>query len=164
MPSDPEQFLDAFDVLVQAIRRARGAQQSPNGGLSLSQYGLLLPLATQARARVSQLSGDAGIAPSTASRILDVLERRELITRERDSIDRRAVEVALTDEGRRLLGEEDEWLRGRQRAFFDGLPEGEAELAPDLLRRLASLIDELAAGSNTIVTSPSNTIFTSAPS
>jgi DNA-binding MarR family transcriptional regulator len=154
MASDSEQFLAAFDVLVQAIRRARGAQQPFNGGLSLSQYGLLLPLAAQDRARVSQLSGDAGIAPSTASRILDVLERRELITRERDAIDRRAVEVALTDEGRRLLQEEDEWFRGRQRVFYDGLPEDEAELAPDLLRRLASLIDELAAGSNAIVTTP----------
>jgi DNA-binding MarR family transcriptional regulator len=154
MASDAEQFLAAFDVLVQAIRRARGAQQSTNGGLSLSQYGLLLPLSAQGRARVSELSGDAGIAPSTASRILDVLERRELITRERDSVDRRAVEVALTDEGRRLLREEDEWLRGRQRAFYDDLPAEEAELAPDLLRRLAALIDELAAGSNAMVTSP----------
>ncbi len=153
MASDQEEFLTAWDVLVQAIRRARGAQQSLNGGLSLSQYGLLLPLATQDRARVSQLSGDAGIAPSTASRILDVLERRELITRERDAEDRRAVEVALTEEGRRLLREEDEWLRARQRAFYDSLPEEEADLAPDLLRRLASLIDELAAGSNAIVTS-----------
>jgi DNA-binding MarR family transcriptional regulator len=61
--------------------------------------------------------------------------------------------VSLTDEGRRLLHDEDEWLRGRQRAFYDGLPESEAELAPDLLRRLASLIDELAAGNNAIVTS-----------
>jgi hypothetical protein len=37
-------------------------------------------------------------------------------------------------------------LRGRQRAFYASLPEVERELAPDLLMRLAALIDELAAG------------------
>src|ERR1700722_19983376 len=101
MASDPDRFLDAFDALAQAIRRARGAQASPDGrALSLSQYGLLQPLAQQDRARVSQLSTDAGIAPSTASRILDVLERRELIRRERHAGDRRAVEVTLTGRGR----------------------------------------------------------------
>ena len=155
MDGEVERFLESWDALVQAIRRARGAQVAPsiNGrGLTLSQYGLLQPLTNGDSARVSELSSDAGIAPSTASRILDVLERRELIRRERHAGDRRGVEVSLTDEGRRLLHDEDEWLRGRQRAFYDGLPESEAELAPDLLRRLASLIDELAAGSNAIVT------------
>lgn len=155
MDGEVERFLDSFDVLVQAIRRARGAQvPSTNGrGLTLSQYGLLQPLTNGDRARVSELSNDAGIAPSTASRILDALERRELIRRDRHAGDRRGVEVSLTDEGRRLLEAEDEWLRGRQRAFYEGLAEAEAELAPDLLLRLASLIDELAAGSNAIVTS-----------
>lgn len=156
MDGEVERFLESFDVLVQAIRRARGAQTAPsiNGhGLTLSQYGLLQPLTNGDPARVSALSSDAGIAPSTASRILDVLERRELIKRDRHAGDRRGVEVSLTDEGRRLLHDEDEWLRGRQRAFYEGLPEDEAELAPDLLRRLASLIDELAAGNNAIVTS-----------
>ena len=147
MASDSDQFLDAFDALAQAIRRARGAQASPDSrGLSLSQYGLLQPLAHADRARVSQLSGGAGIAPSTASRILDVLERRELIRRERHTGDRRAVEVTLTERGRELLHDEDEWLRGRQREFFAGLPSTEQALAPDLLLRLAALIDELATG------------------
>ncbi len=154
MASEPDRFLDAFDTLAQAIRRARGAQASPDGrALSLSQYGLLQPLAQQERARVSQLSTDAGIAPSTASRILDVLERRELITRERHKGDRRAVEVVLTEHGRELLNHEDTWLRGRQREFFAGLPPTERALAPDLLLRLAGLIDELATGGgNTTVT------------
>ena len=54
--------------------------------------------------------------------------------------------VSLTDVGRRLLGDEQEWLRGRQRAFYESLPPAEQELAPDLLLRLAALIDDLAAG------------------
>jgi hypothetical protein len=37
-------------------------------------------------------------------------------------------------------------MRQRQRMFFDSLPAAERELAPDLLVRLAALIDDLAAG------------------
>ena len=37
-------------------------------------------------------------------------------------------------------------MRARQRAFFAGLPALERELAPELLGRLAGLIDELAEG------------------
>ncbi len=37
-------------------------------------------------------------------------------------------------------------MRGRQRAFYEGLPDGERETVADLLIRMAALIDELAAG------------------
>jgi DNA-binding MarR family transcriptional regulator len=138
-------FLTGFDALAQAVRRARGAPAS-NGGLTLSQYGLLEGLTTRPVARVQELAGDAGIAPSTATRILDALERRGIVRRVRSVEDRRAVAVSLTDLGQELLGDQQEWLRGRQRAFYASLPPAEQELAPDLLLRLAALIDELAAG------------------
>jgi DNA-binding MarR family transcriptional regulator len=138
-------FLTGFDALAQAVRRARGAPAS-NGGLTLSQYGLLEVLTTRPVARVQELADHAGIAPSTATRILDALERRGIVQRVRSTEDRRAVAVTLTDVGRRLLGDEQEWLRGRQRAFYESLPPAEQELAPDLLLRLAALIDDLAAG------------------
>jgi DNA-binding MarR family transcriptional regulator len=138
-------FLTSFDAFAQAVRRARGAPAS-NGGLTLSQYGLLEGLTTRPVARVQELAGDAGVAPSTATRILDALERRGIVRRVRSLEDRRAVAVSLTDLGQGLLGDQQEWLRGRQRAFYESLPPSEQELAPDLLLRLAALIDELAAG------------------
>ncbi len=138
-------FLTGFDALAQAVRRARGAPAS-SGGLTLSQYGLLEVLTTRPVARVQELAGHAGIAPSTATRILDALESRGIVRRVRSTEDRRAVAVSLTDVGRRLLGDEQEWLRGRLRAFYESLPPAEQELAPDLLLRLAALIDDLAAG------------------
>jgi DNA-binding MarR family transcriptional regulator len=140
-------FVAGFDALAQAVRRARGANgRSSNGGLSLSQYALLEVLADRRSARVQELAAHAGITASTATRILDALERREIVERTRDDDDRRVVAVSLTDHGQQLVDAEREWLRGRQRAFYDSLPAGEQELAPDLLFRLAALIDELAAG------------------
>lgn len=142
-----DQFLLAFDGFAQAVRRARGARAGdPNGGLTLSQYGLLEPLADRPDARVSELAEQAGIAPSTASRILDALERRGIVARKREAHDRRGVAVALTRAGAELLSREHEWLRARERDFYMSLPPEERALAPDLLLRLAALIDELAGG------------------
>jgi len=142
-----KKFLAGFDALTQAVRRARGANgRGSEGGLTLSQYGLLEVLADRSSARVQELAAHAGITASTATRILDALERREIVRRTRLDEDRRAVAVSLTDTGRQLVRAERDWLRGREQAFYGALPSAEQELAPDLLFRLAALIDELAAG------------------
>ncbi|MFZ0042492.1 MAG: MarR family transcriptional regulator [Solirubrobacteraceae bacterium] len=142
-----QEFLASFDALAQAIRRARGAvAQDRPGQLTFSQYALLTPLATNHAARVSDLAAEASIAPSTATRILDALERRAIVRRDRSDEDRRQVRITLTELGRRTLCAQDEWMRGRQRAFFEELPDVERELVADLLLRLSKLIDELAAG------------------
>jgi DNA-binding MarR family transcriptional regulator len=142
-----EEFLEAFDTLAQAIRRARGAGGQASGDqLTFSQYALLQSLRARGHARVSDLASGAGVSPSTATRILDTLERRAIVRRDRAAEDRRAVTVTLTDRGRRTLERQAEWMRGRQRAFYLGLPEAERETVGDLLVRMASFLDELAAG------------------
>lgn len=143
---DVDGFLTAFDALAQAIRRARGATAQQAEQLSLSQFALLQPLAVSDAVRVSELAAGAGIAPSTATRILDALERRELVRRAQAPDDRRGVTVSLTPEGRRMLGRQIDWMLERRHAFYAALPVAEQELVPDLLVRLAALIDELAAG------------------
>jgi MarR family transcriptional regulator, organic hydroperoxide resistance regulator len=146
--SSAEEFLEAFDAFVQAVRRARGASSlDRDHGLTLSQYGVLQPLASSADgARVRELAEHAGIAPPTATRILDVLDRRGIVQRRRSDEDRRGVSVSLTPYGREVLASEDEWLRARQRSFYAGLPDDERAFVPDLLVRLAGLIDEMAVG------------------
>ncbi len=151
--SGTEDFLAGFDALAQAVRRARGASAA-DAGLTLSQYGLLEGLTARRAARVQELAAAAGISASTATRILDALERRGIVRRTRSREDRRAVAVSLTQLGDELLQAERDWLRGRQRAFFASLPPTEQELAPDLLVRLAALIDEIAAGPDDVSAGP----------
>jgi DNA-binding MarR family transcriptional regulator len=149
---DPEglgedEFLTAFEAFAQAVRRARGAPALASGSaLTLSQYSLLQGLADRDVARVSDLAAGAGVTPSTATRILDALERRGIVSRTRPPEDRRAVAITLTDTGRAVLSFHHRWFRERQRSFYASLPGVERELAPDLLVRLAALIDELATG------------------
>jgi DNA-binding MarR family transcriptional regulator len=146
--SDPgeDEFVDAFDAFSQAIRRARGATSDHPGHLTFSQYALLRTLADRDGARVSDLAGQAAVTPSTATRILDVLERRAIVSRSRSVHDRRGVTVRLTDAGRRALARQDAWMQARQRHFYEQLPPDEQAIAADLLLRMSALIDELAAG------------------
>jgi DNA-binding MarR family transcriptional regulator len=142
-----DEFLTAFEAFAQAVRRARGAPaQSSDSALTLSQYALLQGLADRDVARVSDLAAGAGVTPSTATRILDALERRGIVSRTRPLEDRRAVAITLTDTGREVLAFHHRWVRERQRSFYASLPGVERELAPDLLVRLAALIDEMATG------------------
>lgn len=141
------EFLAAFDAFVQAVRRARGATaHAGDDSLSLSQYSLLLGLVGKDTARVQDLAADAGVAASTATRILDTLERRGVVERTRDQGDRRAVTVALTAHGSEMFARRQESIRARERSFYAGLPEHERELAPELLARLATFIEDLASG------------------
>ena len=142
-----QDFADAFDAFARAVRRARGAQPiEASKALTLSQFALLEVLSARAHARVAELAEEAGVTPPTATRILDALERRDVIRRERAPEDRRAVTVTLTDSGRELLEGQQEWVRERRRAFVRSLPAEQRALAAPLLRGLAGLIDELAAG------------------
>jgi MarR family transcriptional regulator, organic hydroperoxide resistance regulator len=140
-----DDFLEAFDSLTRAIRRARGASAIGDGqALTLSQYGLLQPLASTSDARIGELAVAAGITASTATRILDALERRGIVSRVRAAGDRRVVAVTLTPAGRAVLRRQDAWIRARERAFYAGLDGDERTFAPALLRKLADLIDGLA--------------------
>jgi MarR family transcriptional regulator, organic hydroperoxide resistance regulator len=142
-----EAFLAGFDALTLAVRRARGAQRGLRvSGLTLSQYGLLELLEDRDSARVRELAEHAGVSAPTATRILHTLERRGLVRRSQTPEDRRGVSVTLTARGREALVGQHVWLRDRQRAFYGQLPAAEQQFAPDLLVRLAGLIDALAAG------------------
>jgi DNA-binding MarR family transcriptional regulator len=142
-----QEFVVAFDALARAVRRARGApSRSADGALTLSQYALLEALSARHAARVAELADEAGVTASTATRILDALERRGIVCRERASEDRRAVAVTLTEAGRDLFHAQERWIGDRKQAFLASLPPAEREFAPDLLVKLAGLIDELAAG------------------
>jgi len=143
-----QRFFAAFDEFARAVRRARGAQpRSAEGTLSLSQYALLEALSARRTARVAELAEEAGVTASTATRILDTLQRRGIVRRQRAREDRRAVTVTLTESGRELLHAQERWVGDRRRAFLESLPRSQREFVPELLVGLAALIDEQAAGS-----------------
>jgi len=143
--ADTESFSVAWDAFFGSIRRARGrfAREAGGGELTLPQYQLVTSMGEMPQRPVGELAEAAGIAPPTATRMLDGLERAGIVRRNPSSEDRRVVTVQLTSKGRRVLARKRKWVEERRRALYDSLTPVEREQAERLLHRLAGLMDEL---------------------
>jgi DNA-binding MarR family transcriptional regulator len=137
-------FTEALHDFFKAARRARGrAARDPSpDGLSLAQYHLLEPLGTGPRTN-RELAELAGISAPTATRIVDGLLQRGLVSRVEDPTDRRAVVISLTTEGRSALGKKQREYASRRNRVAEALDPHEQEVATELLRRLTAVIEEL---------------------
>jgi DNA-binding MarR family transcriptional regulator len=101
----------AADDLARAMRRlGRAAERLEtaalkSAGLPRAQGQALIAIGTMARPTMAMLARELDLAPSTATRLLDPLAKRDLIRRENHPEDRRVVVVSLTAAGRRLARE-----------------------------------------------------------
>lgn len=96
--------MERIDELVSYQRRAFCAH-APHRELSLPQLFLLITLQERGALTVSALADLLGVTAPSASALIDRMEERELVARERDAVDRRVVHVAITDAGHTLLDE-----------------------------------------------------------
>jgi DNA-binding MarR family transcriptional regulator len=135
-----EELARAADVLFYAMRRGRAATAQSASGLSPAQLALIDPLDRDAELPVSRLAAGAAISVPTATRMLQQMEAKGLVSRRRSPADERQVLVSLTDEGLGELRLLRARLRERQaRALMQFAPEERWELARQL-RKLAEVI------------------------
>jgi DNA-binding MarR family transcriptional regulator len=73
--------------------------------LTLPQFRTIVLLASRGPQRSIDLAAALGLHPSTVTRTCDRLVRRGLVGREHREADRRVAWVALTEDGKRLVGE-----------------------------------------------------------
>src|SRR3954454_5183304 len=94
-------FLNAHAQVTRRISRDLNEAGLPD----LSWYDLLWALYKQpGRAlRVNELAREVVLSPTAMSRFVDRVEKAGYVRREPDPADRRALQVALTDEGAKLL-------------------------------------------------------------
>ncbi len=135
-------FSAAWDEFLLAVRRAQARGAREEEGLSLSQYHLLLPLLDGPR-QVGQLATAGAIAPATATRVLDGLERGDLVERSRDGADRRCVQIALTPAGRTRLLAKHAQLEERRHRLYERLDPDERVQSEHLLHHLAELLGDI---------------------
>jgi DNA-binding MarR family transcriptional regulator len=76
-------------------------------GISVREFDVLITLfnAPDRRLRMSDLAGSVMLSPSGLTRLIDRLERSQLVSRQDDETDARSVQVALTDSGQERLDE-----------------------------------------------------------
>lgn len=141
--SDAEGFANAWDEFVLALRRGQARGQARRDELTLAQYYFLSQLKNEPALPVCQLAEGAGVAPPTATRLADGLERAGLLRRTRSETDRRTVLVSLTDAGRQSLKRKQAQIARRRRLIYDRLEPEERGQSERLLHHLAELIDQL---------------------
>jgi DNA-binding MarR family transcriptional regulator len=138
-----ESFSDALECFFRSMRRARTRWKHDGeiGPLSPAQFVLVVPLLDRRPRSVRELAIGVEIAPPTATRTLDGLERHGMIVRRQSEEDRRSVLVELTDAGRESVLATRTVIRQRRRVLYDALGEAERDEAERLLRRLAEILD-----------------------
>ena len=75
----------------------------PGGRLSLVHLNVLFVLNADGPMPMRALAESMDVSQASATGIVDRMEQRGLVERQRDAEDRRVVRVAITDEGRRLI-------------------------------------------------------------
>jgi len=136
-----EEFTAAWEHFFRTTRRLR-ARANRLGGLSLPQYHLLEGLRESDELTVGELAESAGVAPPTATRMLDGLARLGYVLRRHSDADRRAVLVTLTPAGAAALDAAHEQATAFRRRVFESLSPEDREHAARLLRRLAEAMEE----------------------
>lgn len=99
--------LDAYGRLQRAagLASARVEAAVHPFGLSASQFGVLDTIATRGAVHQQELAETLGRSKAQMTAIIDALESRDLVRRERHATDRRFITVHLTDAGSAVLAQ-----------------------------------------------------------
>lgn len=131
---------DAFGKLLELVRSVQNGMQNIDDrhGLSGSQLWALWQISARPGLRVSQLASALHIKPSTASNLLDKLEVRQLVRRERRDADNRVVRLHLTDHGLEVVKDIPGPMQGRLRGALGKMPQ---PVLGNLRNGMASLLE-----------------------
>lgn len=136
----------AFGQILQLVRFVEAGMQTidRSHGLSGSQLFALWHLSAAPGLRVSDLANAMHLHHSTASNLLDKLESRGLVRRERQPADHRVVRLHLTEAGSRLVGHIPGPMQGHLRAALQALSPSMRE---NLVLAVSEVLDHLADAS-----------------
>ncbi|MBD1566918.1 MarR family transcriptional regulator [Vibrio sp. S12_S33] len=109
-------------------------------GLTSPQLLLMREIKSSENVTIRQLSSNTNMSQATATSILDRLEKRGLITRQRDQKDKRKVHALLTTEGNQLLLNAPTLLQNNFIDQFQALSSWEQTLILSSLQRISSMM------------------------
>lgn len=108
-------------------------------GITPREYSVLAVLAERSPLSQTQVAEILGLDRTTILKLGASLERKRLVSRERDANDARAYAMALTPSGDRLRGQAFQLLLACEARFLAPLNRGERKQLHDLLARLTDL-------------------------
>ncbi|MGE5589894.1 MAG: MarR family winged helix-turn-helix transcriptional regulator [Bacillota bacterium] len=131
--------VEGIEALLRGITRVlkkRGRDILGEFDVTPPQFEALLTLRDSGLLTMGELCQKLYLACSTATDLIDRMERNGLIQRERDSLDRRVIRLKVTAQGERVM---DQVLQARLK-YLSTVTEG---MSPDQLRHLAEALEAL---------------------
>lgn len=110
-------------------------------GLTVPQLLVLQSLENPAGRFVGCVAQDVNLSQGTVTAVIDRLESKALVTRNRSESDRRKVRVALTEAGRTKVKEAPAMLQEGFVERFEALPSWEQQMLTASLEHIAELLD-----------------------
>lgn len=133
------------DVLVALRRIVQAIDQYSNRlgkefGLTTPQLLVLQAVAVMPEQPIRAISAEVTLSQATVTSIVDRLERRGLVERQRSGGDRRKVFLAITDTGREVLASAPKPLQENFIMRFDSLQNWEQHQVVFVLQRVAEMM------------------------
>jgi len=132
---EPGSVSDLFWAVARQLRHTSRETLAP-WDVTPSQLRALGTLMRHGAARPGALAKHLGIAPRSATEVVDALEQRGLVRRETDPDDRRATLVVVTDAGRELAAAVRKARAAESDRAFAGLSDADRAELERLLRQL----------------------------
>jgi len=137
----------AISEIMQSLRRIFKAIQdyshevSGKFGITGPQLWALKTLFQNESLSLTDLSERMYLHPSTITGVIDRLEKKGYVKRNRDKVDRRVIYVQLTDEGKRLAKRAPNPAQGKMIYGLKGLKKGELNLIYDSVQKLVGIME-----------------------
>ncbi|MFV0476604.1 MAG: MarR family winged helix-turn-helix transcriptional regulator [Parahaliea sp.] len=139
--------MNRIDEVLVALRRVIRATDlhsrylAKTTGLTAPQILLLQTIRDKGQVTIGELANDISLSQATVTSILDRLEKRELVYRERSTTDKRKVHAYLTDAATEVLKSAPTPLQAQFARQFADLHEWEQTMIISALQRIAQMMD-----------------------
>ncbi|MEW5250093.1 MarR family winged helix-turn-helix transcriptional regulator [Microbulbifer discodermiae] len=110
-------------------------------GLTAPQVLLLQAIRDRGEVTIGELANEVSLSQATVTNILDRLEKRGLVFRQRSKEDRRKVHAHLTDQGQEILRDAPIPLQEQFTRQFSDLKDWEQSMIISSLQRVAQMMD-----------------------
>lgn len=132
--------LETVPLLMRTIRQEM-RQQRP-AELSLPQFRTLHILQRHPGSSLSQLAARLDLTLASASKLIDVLVKHDLVFREASQTDRRKIVLLLTEYGSNTLATVEQSTHARLIDVLSALPEDEQQIITHAMHTLQSILEE----------------------
>lgn len=139
--------MNRTDISLIALRRILratelyGRKLARMAGLTPVQVRVLQIVMNRANVTPTQISVQMGVSQATISTLLDRLETKGMIERRRSNVDRRQINIVLTEKGHTAVEGAPDPLQQKYVEEFEALADWEQSMIVAALERVVSMLD-----------------------